>query len=109
MICNRDCFNCKYDDCINDTLTAAEIKASERADKEMTDLASRKQIEKREYVKRYNAKHRERIRAYKKQYHQKNKQKCCDAVCQWQKENREYHNAYARDWYANKKRERQAV
>ena len=101
-----NCFACQFDDCINDTITADEIKASERADKELTDLADRKQIEKREYVKKYNAENRERIRAYKKQYYQKNKQKCCDAVCKWQKANKEYRNAYAREWYATKKAER---
>lgn len=29
MICNHDCFNCKYEDCINDELTPEDYKSNE--------------------------------------------------------------------------------
>lgn len=103
MVCNMDCLHCIHSDCINDTLTAEEIKRQNLADKEMLDLADWKQIAKREYVKQYNKAHRDRIREYKKQYYQQNKQKCRDAVYQWQRDNKEYRNTYAREWYRDNK------
>ena len=32
-MCNRDCFNCPYDDCICDTMTSDEIAVQDRYDK----------------------------------------------------------------------------
>lgn len=32
MICNRDCFNCSYPDCINDETNDAEVIASDALD-----------------------------------------------------------------------------
>lgn len=32
MDCNRDCFNCKYDDCHNNKMSAAERRAIKKRD-----------------------------------------------------------------------------
>jgi len=36
MICNMDCLNCPYPDCINDGLSIADIKRQDREDKDIT-------------------------------------------------------------------------
>ena len=36
MICNMDCLNCPYPDCINDGLSIADIKRQDKEDKEIT-------------------------------------------------------------------------
>ena len=35
--CNHDCFNCQFDDCINDVITLKERKEISERDKNYTD------------------------------------------------------------------------
>ena len=56
--CDRDCFNCIYDDCIED-----KVKLSS-ANKDRT-----------EYFKEYYQKNKERRQQYFKEYYQENKER----------------------------------
>ena len=52
-VCNRDCFNCPYPDCIVDDMTAEEYREQSRIERELIRPRSRKEIaiaaKKREY------------------------------------------------------------
>lgn len=49
-MCNRNCFSCKYNDCIDDSLTEMDIIRQDKMDEEI--LRNRKSIP--EYQKRYS-------------------------------------------------------
>lgn len=84
MKCNRDCFNCIFEDCID---TSVEISEFEKAEKER--LQAKKKLEqrehKKEYMRRYYREHkasynsqmakwREAHPNYNKEYWQKQKE-----------------------------------
>ncbi len=99
-ICNKDCENCPFDDCINDNMDAQDYRESAQRDKLcMTDRQKKKKaqnrrdyLKKREeklaysrayyrahkkefaaYQKAYRAEHRERINAQNREYDRRNK------------------------------------
>ena len=70
MVCNMDCLNCVFDDCINDTLTAADYRAARELDEFIRPKTRReKQIAARK--REYREANREQIAA---------KQKCIAAL-----------------------------
>lgn len=86
-ICNGNCFNCPYPDCIledaaheDDELVSADIdKALSAGPKRRRNTKGRVLSEEakqrhREYSRRYDQEHRDRRAAYKKYWYQKNKQ-----------------------------------
>ena len=80
-MCDRDCFNCKYDDCICEEVTAedlaglkkAEIVAGLRA--EEPDEYEEIRRKKNEYQKAYYHRHKEQYKKYKAEYYRKNKER----------------------------------
>ena len=84
-VCNMDCFNCQYEDCIKDYLTIDEYALSKELDKdivrEITPTSVRRNRETKtrwyhknkeaELVKRakYREANREKIKEINKQYH----------------------------------------
>ena len=56
MICNRDCFNCKFTDCIRGDHTG----------RRMSEEAKRKWAA---YMKQYRAEHKEKLREYHRKYY----------------------------------------
>lgn len=48
-MCDRDCFNCKYDDCIVDDITSRERREQDKADR----VATGKSTYKREYYQKH--------------------------------------------------------
>lgn len=87
MICNYDCFNCKYSDCIaSDTITQEErktINARNNTDKEYKHSEKSRKARRRyyrehidsarEYQKKYQKDHEEELREYRKKYYQNHK------------------------------------
>lgn len=79
-MCDRDCFNCHYDDCICEEVTAedlaglkkAEIVAGLRA--EEPDEYEEIRRKKNEYQKAYYHRHKEQYKKYKAEYYRKNKE-----------------------------------
>lgn len=74
-ICDKNCLECKYDDCINDKLDAEDY---------IDLVAPYKLTEKQKHIKEY-----------KKQYYQKNKEK----IKAYQQANKEKINAKRRERY----------
>lgn len=93
-ICDRDCFNCRYDDCIlpEEKISIDEIKEIDRREKNPKFRTpkekerferQRKYFQKyrlanlgkfREYHKAYRSKNKEKLKEYKRQYYLKNKE-----------------------------------
>ena len=87
QVCNGDCFNCIYPDCIvDDHITKEEIAASKELDREAKwqDKDNRER-----HLAEYRAAHREEYNAYQNAYQR-----------EWREAHREEHNAYHREYYA---------
>ena len=73
QICDRDCFNCRFDDCICDEMTADDWKEARGIDDSIhTKTAKEKAIV--AYQKRYREENRETIAAYQKRYREENRE-----------------------------------
>lgn len=98
-VCNHDCFNCVYEDCIaDDPLTYDEIKLSDS----FINMGGHT----RTYDRDYYQKNREKILEKRKEYYKKNKGKLNAYGREWRKKNRESVNARFRRYYElNKEKE----
>lgn len=67
MVCDKDCFHCPYDDCINDDITYEDFKSEQEIDKIIgirKPMDGRLQAQQKEYYQR----NKERIQAQRKEY-----------------------------------------
>lgn len=84
-VCNGDCFNCVYDDCIYD---------------EGIDPTKAR---KRETQRRYYEKHKEKMQAYKRQWYEEHKEHVRQQKREWYEKNKQKKLEYGRQHYqANK-------
>lgn len=96
MKCNKDCFNCTYDDCINDEFTAKELRGV-GVDK-FIPTGTEEQIRAKNYYQR----NKERIKAY----YQANKEHIRQYQNQYRIDNREKVNQQQRESYQRYKEAR---
>lgn len=61
QICDRDCFNCKYDDCICDDMTLDDYAEASARDYDLTHTSEQKKIA--AYQKAYREANRDEIAA----------------------------------------------
>ena len=75
-ICNRDCFNCPYEDCIleESDITLAERVALQEMERDFVLPKSRKEKEIAAYQKAYREANREKIASYQRGKRKKHKQ-----------------------------------
>ncbi len=74
-MCDRDCFNCKYDDCINDTVVYEDIKVSDRLDRDViNESLSEKEKRHRLSNRRYYRRNKDTINAKKAKYRAENRE-----------------------------------
>lgn len=94
MICNLDCFNCPYPDCINDDLSLEEYR------EDINPIEVPREVRMaRERANRYARKNRQANRERSIKHYYANKKKYNEQATQWAKENRERINALARERY----------
>ena len=75
MICDFDCFNCNFEDCINDELQISDYIVSEEITKFAKDnKLDNIQLAKKNYSKIYYKKHKEQIKARQKIYRELHKE-----------------------------------
>ena len=87
-MCNKDCFHCPFDDCINDKMDASDYAEADDRDRKLNGTekqrkhaaAMRSYYEKNRekiltYQRAYYAKHREERAAYRKAYYEANREK----------------------------------
>lgn len=94
MICNMDCFNCRFSDCVNDNLTAEEYR-EDVLPKEIPESVKKARIRANRYARKHRNENRERSR----KHYQENKEKYIAQATKWQRENRDRYNATARERY----------
>ena len=80
MVCNKDCFNCIYEDCINDTFTHEDYKQFKNIDRIIT---GKPQVERCGKDRRYYQKHYEDIKAKRQAKAKENRER----TAEWQREN----------------------
>ena len=85
-ICNKDCFNCPYEDCINDEMDHEDYREAAVRDRELA----------------MTPKKRERA-AYQKAYYEANREKIAAGKKAYRETHREAYNRYHRE-YARRKR-----
>lgn len=71
MICDFNCGNCKFEDCINDNLTMDDFKRSNSLDTEIKDeTLSSIQLAKKRSNMRYREKNKDKLRANDRERYQ---------------------------------------
>ena len=104
MECNRDCFNCPFEDCIVDDLNADDYRALSVIEKEILFPKTAKQKKIAAGKKAYYEANREKIAAGQKAYYEANREKIAAGQKAYREANREKYNQYMRD-YLKKRRE----
>ena len=115
MICNHDCFNCPYEDCINDEAGASDLLATINNDRmarqQKRSMKAREQFEKRRSKARRDKgqlrkfKSEEERTAYYKQYMREYRERYREKLAEYKKawdrahldEQREKHRIYERE------------
>lgn len=100
-ICNKDCFNCPYEDCINDEMDHEDYREAAVRDREL--FMTPKKRERAAYQKAYYEKNKEKRAAYQKEYREKNREKLAAGKKAYREAHREAYNRYHRE-YARRKR-----
>lgn len=93
MKCNRDCFNCPYDDCIEDELELEDYRAEAEMEREL--LFSKTAAQKK-------------AAARQKAYREANREKVAARQKAWYEANRENWARYMRE-YRRKKKQKEAA
>lgn len=70
-MCNMDCFNCKYDDCIKDGVTEDEISMQKELDHEI--------VKARQYTKQGRYSHSEKGKLSRQRYERSEKGKATES------------------------------
>lgn len=101
MICDKNCANCPFDDCINDEMDAEDFKESMQRDKLLATEEEKRQaaksrakyLKKREsclaYAKAYYRAHKKEAAAYQKTYRKRNRRKIIAYQRAYEQRNRE--------------------
>lgn len=104
-ICDRDCFNCKFDDCINDEFNYQDFVESRQMERDFLFTKSLKQRRHDEWFAGYYSKNRDRMlanqKAYKdahraelnakqREYTDANYEECIARSRAWKESHREY-------------------
>ena len=95
MICDHDCLNCKFDDCIlpdEAGVSADEIRMSDELDKEA--FTSNCEADYEGEMAR-----RKRVATVKRRYYVRHRAACLSYVRDYNERNRERRNDYARTFY----------
>jgi hypothetical protein len=96
-VCNKDCFNCPYEDCINDDLSLKEYK-EDAIGEEVPHSVKMARIR----ANRYANSHKEKISEYQKKWYEKNKAHDNARSKQWSKDNKNRVSAAKRErWQQN--------
>jgi len=96
MKCNHDCFNCQFDDCVNDDLSLADYQEDDLL-KEVPKSVKMARIRANKYAEN----HREENRVRSINHYRQNKKKYNNQSKQYAKDNPERIAAAARERYHN--------
>lgn len=118
MICNRDCFNCLYTDCIKEDISDLERINSKQRDDEIVEneaLTYKKKYywENHEKSKKwardtYN-RHKEEYQQKNREYYHTHKERARELNKRWQEEHRELLKERRRRYYLNWKAKKERL
>lgn len=103
-VCDGDCFNCIYPDCIRDDIGHAMRQEMREIDRSIVFPLSAKQKQIAERQKAYRDRNREQIAEYKKAYYDRNREQIAERQKAYYARNREKIAEYKKAYYARKKR-----
>lgn len=91
-VCDRDCFNCPYPDCICNTLTSKDIAESRALDRTILNPGKKPMSEDayerhKERSRRYYHAHKEQRAAYLKEYKRTHREQLKESDRRWRKAN----------------------
>lgn len=93
-VCNRDCLNCTFEDCVVDDITQEEREEINSRSKPKRVLSEASKQHAREYCKKYYQEHRAEFLAYRKSYYEAHKEECRRSTRErYQRKKRERENA----------------
>jgi len=110
MICDRDCFHCQYSDCVNDDLTAEELKLSNIRDKKSdvtlsddyrTRWAQLNPVRNRENKQNHYQNNKDRYKLQHQIYYQLHKEELNRKRKERYEVNREYELGRQKEYRAN--------
>ena len=102
-VCNHDCFNCQYPDCIVDDMTAEEYRELSRIERELIRPKSRKELAIAAKQREYREANRESIAAKQREYREANRESIAAKKREYREANREKYNAYMRECRRNQR------
>lgn len=105
-VCDLDCFNCKFKDCVNDRLEIEDFRAAEKMDKNIiNERRGKKNRKMSQYAlkrkEEYKSENADSDRAYAQAYYSLNRER----YKKYRLENRERKSAYDRDYFSKNKQE----
>ena len=112
LICNKDCFNCPYEDCIEEHLTLEDYSLSKELDKDIIkEITPRSVLRDRERKLSWYHKNRETQKVKSAEYREANRERLREVNRQYHAEHREEDNQrnlarYYTDHEDNKKKAR---
>ena len=95
--CDRDCFNCKFPDCIYDGMDYADYLEQAERDKDLTETPKKKKVAAQQRA--YREANREKIAAQKRAYYEANREKVATQQRAYREANREKRAAQQRAYY----------
>lgn len=76
MLCNKNCFECEWDDCINDEVTQQDTIELEEMDKWLFPEEEKIRMNRQMKNKKYYSRNKEKVLAQKReQYRQRRREK----------------------------------
>ncbi len=96
-ICNKDCFNCPYPDCINDQMDHEDYIEASKRDKELRSTPKSKKLAAQK--KAYREANREKVAAQQKAYREANREKVAAQQKAYREANREKVAAQKKAYY----------
>ena len=100
QVCDLNCFDCKFSDCINDRLEHADFELSQSIDKNIIEQRENKKSRKlsplaKKRKEEYRTEDRNNARAYARAYYDLNRSR----LIKYRLQNRERKSAYDRDYF----------
>ena len=97
-ICDRDCFHCKYDDCILEELEAVDYDEQRRIEREIVFPQDRKKKIVAAKQRAYYEANRDKIAAKQRAYREANRDKIAAKQRAYREANRDKYNDYMRSY-----------
>ena len=102
-VCDRNCFNCVYEDCICDDLNAEDYALQRKVEREIVIPKTRKEVRTAAKKKAYYEANRDEIAAKQKAYREANRDEIAAKQKAYREANRDKYNRYMREYYHKRK------